>query len=287
MGRGEITRWNSVLNTLRGRQLSPPEASQEWLARLQGLVDYWTKREQADAADALTLSGSTAIVSKHLLSGKTMPAFQARALEEQAQDPINANHMLLASAFHYCMQKGCRHSVLKQGRLYFKHGYRESPFLDRYFVLGGDHLVEFESVRRNIQKRPVPLSYHRRITSIRLRDVYLMTAESCSEFLSATQSKDGASFDPASDRNGLPRVYQDGLISLDNLLDCTFALWKQKAPGNPGKVAGLGRHGEAFVFQARSQLERDQWSVSRGGRLFFMTDCSAPCIRSDDSDTEV
>jgi len=152
-----------------------------------------------------------------------------------------------------CVLEGCRHRMLMNGRLYLKGWHRGDPFEDRYFVLVHDHLVEFETTRRNIQKRPIPLAYHRRIRSIRLRDVYVITGEGCTEFLANTGQ---SSFDPASDQSSLSRIYKDGHVSLDDPMDCTFALWRQRGSE---KQAGLGRNGKAMVFQARSRLERDQW----------------------------
>lgn len=218
-------------------------------------MEYWTKREQADARIQLGMSTDPAVrPQRHCLhNGGHVPPFQTRQLEDEMADPSHWSP-LIAQCFNLCVMEGCRQSVLKVGRLYHKGGHRGDPFEDRYFVLIHDHLIEFETTRRNIQKRPVPLAYHRRIRSIRLRDVYLITAESCSEFMARPSGE--SSFDPASDQSSLSRIYKDGLVALDDPMDCTFALWRQKGSD---KQAGLGRAGKAFVFQARSKLERDQW----------------------------
>jgi hypothetical protein len=165
----------------------------------------------------------------------------------------NEGSPLLMQAFHFCVIDGCRQNVTKHGRLYYKMGHREDAFVDRFFVLVRDQLVEFETIRRNIGKRPIPLAHHRRMNTIRLRDVYLITSENCSDFLARTGE---STFDPTTDQSTFARVYQDGLVSVDDPMDCTFALWRQR---RSGQGTNLGRKGQAFVFQARSRLERDQW----------------------------
>jgi hypothetical protein len=181
-----------------------------------------------------------------------MPAFQKRERQD-SQNAIEPDNPLLAQAFNICVHRGCRHNVLRQGRLYYKKGHRDSPFEDRFFVLAGEHLIQFESVKRNIQKRPVPIAYHPKRKVIRIRDVYIVTGEACSDYL----AKSGPStFDPSTDQSSLARIYKDGLVSVDDPMDCTFMIWKQKTVGS---TAPLGKNGSAYIFQARSRLERDQW----------------------------
>ena len=65
-----------------------------------------------------------------------------------------------------------------------------------------------------------------------------------------------STFDPSTDQSSLARIYKDGLVSVDDPMDCTFMLWKQKTVGSK---ASLGKNGKVYLFQARSKLERDQW----------------------------
>lgn len=180
------------------------------------------------------------------------PAFQKRERQD-SQTAVEADDPRLAQAFNLCVHRGCRHNVLKQGRLYYKKGHREAPFEDRFFALAGDYLVQFESVKRNLQKRPVPITYHPRKGAIRIRDMYIITGQACSDYLARAGPN---TFDPSTDQSSLSRIYKDGLVSVDDPMDCTFMLWKQKQV--TGSVA-LGKNGKVYVFQARSKLERDQW----------------------------
>lgn len=243
-------------------EMDPPEAAVELVGRLQALVDYWKIRQEHDARDQALLSlDDSARPMRHTSSASYAP-FQARQIEDSEINLSGTYDPLLAETFNFCVIQGCRHNLLKFGRLYFKEGHRDDAFQDRFFFLIHDHLIEFETVKRNrIDKRPIPLVYHRRVRNISLRDAYLMTGESCSTYL-ARNGTSGGSFDPSKDQSKFARIYRDGLVSVDDAMSCTFALWRQKRKSSVvggGMGSGLGKDGRVYVFQARSRLERDQW----------------------------
>ena len=247
------------------------EAAREWVERLSGLVKYWTKRERQDAREQLHVDGRASVRPvTHQAQLHRLPAFQARELEEAAAAGSEVDNPYLYGAFNFCARRGCRQDVLKHGRLYYKRSHRDAPFMDRFFVLAGDHLVGFETVKRNMQQRPVPITYHRRLKTIRMRDVYIVTGAACADYLRTGSGQ--ATFDPSNDQSSLARIYMDGLVSVDDPADCTFMLWKQAAVGN---AAPLGRGGSVYVFQARSRLERDQWWVPVSPRRGAMNENAA------------
>lgn len=236
-------------------EVQPASTATEWVARLNAQLQYWKQRRERDASDYLTLSqgGSGPLSAGYNEARKVMPAFQARQIEE-TQSNSDAFNPLLAEAFNFCSILGCRLGVLRYGRLFFKRAHKAQPFENTFVLLTHTHLMRFEAVARNIQGRPVPLVYHRRLETIHLRDLYLFTADGCSQYLDGNTK---GRFDPAGDQSQVARIYRDGLISHDDPEDCTFALWKQKLA--PKGQAGLGNKGQVYVFQARSRLERDLW----------------------------
>lgn len=233
-------------------QTTPKEAAREWVGRLNGLVEYWTKRERADAQVQLALSQYNCVKQSSKTAIEDMHPFQQREIED-ASTGTDVYEPLLSTAFHYCIQDGCRCNILMSGRLYYKKGHRDAIFMDRFIVLLDNNLIIFETYRRNIQKRPVPLVYHRRLSTLRLRDVYIVTGESCSQYFRKTGQ---SNFNPSQDQSDRARVYKDGLLAVDDPMDCTFMLWRQRTSGTLSK---LGRNGKAHLFRARSKLERDQW----------------------------
>jgi hypothetical protein len=222
------------------------------VGRLTSLVEYWTKREQGDASVQLSLSSYTCVKASAKTPLEDLPPFQQREAEDDSTQ-TSVYNPLLAQAFHYCIQLGCHYNILMQGRLYYKKNHRDGILLDRFIMLLDNNLIIFETVRRNIQKRPIPLVYHRRLKTIRLRDVYLVTGDSCTPYFRQTFQTD---FNPSQDQNSLARVYKDGLVAVDDPMDCTFMLWCQRPSGT---MSQLGRNGTAHLFRARSRLERDQW----------------------------
>lgn len=183
-----------------------------------------------------------------------MLPFQRRDIEDSATQ-TDLDEQLLSQAFHFCIQKGCRYNIHMQGRLYYKKGHRDAIFFDRFIVLVDNHLLIFETFKRNFSKRPIPLVYHRRLKTIHLKDVYLVTGEGCSQFF---RDVGRTGYNPSHDQNSLARVYKDGLISVDDPMDSTFMLWRQRSKAT---TTQLGRNGKAYLFRARSKLERDQWLV--------------------------
>lgn len=192
--------------------------------------------------------------SRNRTAADKLPPFQARELADLAAEESNYSP-LLAQTFNFCSMYGCRLGALRFGRLFYKNGHKTDPFKDGFFQLAGNHLIQFESVRRDLQGHPVPLVYHRRLRNIRLRDIYIMTGNCCSQFLDTRDARGRVG--PAAHEAPVSRIYGDGLISIDDPIQCTFVIWKQKA--SKSNVAGLGKDGKVYVFQARSRLERDQW----------------------------
>lgn len=183
-----------------------------------------------------------------------MLPFQRREAEN-ASTGTDVYEPLLSQAFHFCVQNGCHNNILMHGRLYHKKGHLDAFFSDRFILLLDNNLIIFETVKRNFSKRPVPLVHHRRLRTIRLRDVYVVTGESCSQYFRKTGQ---TTFNPSQDQNAFARIYKDGLVAVDGPLDCIFMLWSQRPSGTASK---LGRNGKVHLFKARSKLERDQWCV--------------------------
>lgn len=263
--------------------------AREWVERITELVKYWRRRERADAVELMYASGiDMGELNKHLQGRKTRTdGFQG--VDEERLSPI------LGNIWNWCAIEGCR-NIIRSGRLFHKKS-SYSAFKARDYVLIAGRLLCFKLVRsvRTARSRQNNGIFHRRQdTVIHLRDAYVYSGK-----LSEDMLKNGRS-DPAQAVSGIggggsnsgkrhrvPRVYADGLFSVDDDEDCTFVIRyrpeRVNTPADPGvkSVARKGTTAEMdkseasetaysvptledkthkfIAMRARSKVERDLW----------------------------
>ncbi|KAJ1025908.1 hypothetical protein NDA16_002534 [Ustilago loliicola] len=265
--------------------------AREWMERISELVKYWRCRERADAIELMHASGvDMTELSKHLQGRKTMNN-DFQGVDEQKLSPI------LGNVWNWCQIEGCR-NIIRSGRLFHKKS-SYSAFKARDYVLIAGRLLCFKLVRsvRTSRARQNNGIFHRRQeTVIHLRDAYVYSGK-----LSEDMLKNGRS-DPAQAVSGLsgggsnsgkrhrvPRVYADGLFSVDDDEDCTFVIRyrpeRVNTPADPsvsslatkeGKATAHGKSTDTaesvasvpaledkthkyIAMRARCKTERDVW----------------------------
>ncbi|SNX86466.1 uncharacterized protein MEPE_05175 [Melanopsichium pennsylvanicum] len=272
---------------VRLEAFSAPVA-REWVERISDLVKYWRCRERADATELMYAAGIDITELHKQLSGRHTKAKGTEGVDEQRLSPI------LGNIWNWCQIEGCR-NIIRSGRLFHKKS-SYSAFKARDYVLIAGRLLCFKlvkSVRTTRARQNNGIFHRRQDTVIHLRDAYVYSGK-----LSEDMLKNGRS-DPAQAVSGIggggsnsgkrhrvPRVYADGLFSVDDDEDCTFVIRyrpeRVNAPADPN-VASLSRQKEKpkakaevedtaynvpklddkthkyIAMRARSQMERDLW----------------------------
>ncbi|GAA5937484.1 Spo71p [Sporobolomyces koalae] len=218
----------------------------EWVERLNALIQYWTIRDRADATAQMNLSPSGSLVEQPDRGGEAPPT-----REELLASP------LLATVYNWCILDGCR-AILLSSTLHIKKELR-GTFRKRHVLLLPGTLIEFNSVDRDMYGHPVSSPYHRRKFTLSLRDCYVYSGSLTSSSLAG--STNTAAWEPANgNQHRFPRCYSttDGLRTVDDEEDCTFVIVRTKHGGD-GKNKQLNQKGAVRVYRARSKLERDQF----------------------------
>ena len=253
-----------------GRRVSIECASaalaREWIVRLYQLAIYWSCRQKTDAfvqthAEQRTLTGS------------------ARG----AAPADDASTRALRLLWNWCVMDGCR-ATRFSGRLFWKPEHSHN-FQNRFFALCGGALVAFKlikSMRSATSRQNEGVLYKRLEPPILLRDAYVYTGRISDRLAQSSKGDANATrretFPTVGGTHLLPRLYPDGLTSLDDDDDCLFALrvrighdalsaqqnifrLRHRRPLDTGEfIPGLAdkMYGE-ILFRARSVLERDLW----------------------------
>lgn len=291
----EITLTNG--KTIRLEAFSASVA-REWVERIAELVKYWRRRERADAAELMYATGVDISELHKQLQGRQTHTRGIEEIDEQKLSPI------LGNIWNWCQIEGCR-GIIRSGRLFHKKG-SYSAFKGRDYVLIAGRLLCFKlvkSVRTTRARQNNGIFHRRQDTVIHLRDAYVYSGK-----LSVDMLKNGRS-DPAQAVSGIggggsnsgkrhrvPRVYADGLFSVDDDEDCTFVIRyrpeRVNTPADPsvsslhGKDGPKGRQGgtetaakkigdgqdascsvprlddkvhKYIAMRARSKVERDLW----------------------------
>lgn len=219
----EITLTNGKVFRLEA--FSAPVA-REWVVRLSDLVKYWRRRERADAVELMYASGiDMGELHKHLQGHKTRTdGFEG--VDEQMLSP------LLGNVWNWCAIEGCR-NIIKSGRLFHKKS-NYGAFKARDYVLIAGRLLCFKLVRsvRTARARQNNGIFHRRQdTVIHLRDAYVYSGKLSEDMLQNGHSAPaqavsgvGGGGSNSGTRHRVPRVYADGMFSVDDDEDCTFVI---------------------------------------------------------------
>lgn len=102
--------------------------AEEWVGRLNALIDYWTRRELADIHEQLAHQSS----SRYRV---VRPGDEERPPPEGAPEPRDCP--LLASTYHHCVLNGGCRPIFKAGTVYVKHGLRGTWRERQLFLLPG------------------------------------------------------------------------------------------------------------------------------------------------------
>ncbi|CDR99431.1 uncharacterized protein SPSC_04950 [Sporisorium scitamineum] len=287
----EITLTNG--KTIRLEAFSASIA-REWVERIAELVKYWRRRERADAVELMYAAGAEISELHKQLQGRSTHTSGIEDVDEQKLSPI------LGNIWNWCQIEGCR-NIIRSGRLFHKKS-SYSAFKARDYVLIAGRLLCFKlvkSVRTTRARQNNGIFHRRQDTVIHLRDAYVYSGK-----LSEDMLKNGRS-DPAQAVSGIggggsnsgkrhrvPRVYADGLFSVDDDEDCTFVIRyrpeRVNTPANPSVTSLQGKDGKVvakgvaadkkeaqdaacsvprlddkthkyIAMRARSKVERDLW----------------------------
>ncbi|SPO24017.1 uncharacterized protein UTRI_03442_B [Ustilago trichophora] len=282
----EITLTNG--KSIRLEAFSAPVA-REWVERVSELVKYWRRRERADATELMYAAGMDVSEIHKQLQGRKTHTSGIDGVDEQKLSPM------LGNIWNWCQIEGCR-NIIRSGRLFHKKS-SYSAFKARDYVLIAGRLLCFKlvkSVRTTRARQNNGIFHRRQDTVIHLRDAYVYSGK-----LSEDMLKNGRS-DPAQavtgiggggsnsgKRHRVPRVYADGLFSVDDDEDCTFVIRyrpeRVNTPADPnvaslsptmenGKAKGETTVETAYsvpkledkthkyiAMRARSKTERDVW----------------------------
>lgn len=127
-------------------------------------------------------------------------------------------------------------------------------FRDRYCLLVGTHILEYDVKSRNWNGEALDSTvYHTRKHTLSLRDCYVYSGQLAISVVGANSS--GADWNPADyKQQHFPRIYDDGSMSSDTVEDCTFVIWKKHRPSQ-----GLGSKSSVRVYRTRTKLEMHDW----------------------------
>ncbi|PLB53368.1 PH domain protein [Aspergillus steynii IBT 23096] len=238
----------------------------DWVKRLNALVEYWKTRTAADAAEIKDIRRRNVEIlgiDEELESTIGLIAKKWEVKKAEASPHLH----------NMCSLSGCR-AIKMSGQL-FRKPRRHSTFKRCDVVLTDGKLLIFRSSLRKRNGVEIPHIHSSIETTIDLTDCYIysgLLAES--DLLYANQTFD--SNNPG--HRTLPRAYlsTDLYTSTDQDTAITFVVWQplrknlfRAIEGKRGQtrqtlkqVPKLGVHGRTVVFKARSRVEKDRWVLS-------------------------
>ncbi|KAL1914339.1 uncharacterized protein VTP21DRAFT_8978 [Calcarisporiella thermophila] len=251
--------------------------AEEWVSRLNDLVLYWRKRRQMDItarARLQRLNQARQFANREGEAGCAKD-YENEEGERDVQEDEEWSHNRSISdpeIWHWCVIDGCR-SLTKFGILYLKFKPR-ATYQRRLVVLTPrGFLTTFGIYARNYFGRALPTTFHDRRETIPLAGSHVYTGHFAQED------------DPAANAGKfLPRIFADGVISLDDEEKCMFCIallpavsrfsalipflqFGEKKSGPTTFSSERSKHKSTrlkgrIYFKARSQLERDEWVVA-------------------------
>ncbi|PWN27194.1 hypothetical protein BDZ90DRAFT_280110 [Jaminaea rosea] len=227
--------------------------AKEWVARMHDLSVYWKRREKVDALELMEVSGCDPALIRRRKEQDNHHAGGALASHSTPID--NATRaLLLGNIWHWCSIAGCR-GIIHSGHLFVKPR-PLSPFRSRFYLLVSGRLLSFKlltSTRTARGRQNAGIFYKRQENEakiIPLRDSYVWTGKLTEQEVGAAGRSEGAgslgqfASGGATDTGGngegygafgggnaggggrhkVPRMYSDGLLSVDEDEDCTFVI---------------------------------------------------------------
>ncbi|PWN53842.1 hypothetical protein IE53DRAFT_95973 [Violaceomyces palustris] len=216
--------------------------ARDWIKRLAALARYWRRREKVDALELMNASGFDPTLIQRNLQERSGGRPLGISPDSERMAPV------LAELWHWCALEGCR-GIIRCGMLYQKKsGY--SPFKRRYFILIAGRLLNYKLVKsqRTARSRQNAGIFHRRQeTVIHFRDAYVYSGKLSEDMLNNVRTEGaqavsgiGGGGSNAGERHRLPRVYADGLFSVDDDEDCTFVIRYRPERVNQGQEPPKG-----------------------------------------------
>ncbi|CAD6886632.1 unnamed protein product [Tilletia laevis] len=234
--------------------------TQQWIKHLTELRVYWKRKERLDALTLMQVQGDIDPVK---FSEK---AHRALA-EKDFRHPVSQEERvspLLSSLWNWCIIEGCR-GIIRSGKLYHKHS-AYAPYERGHFILIGGRLLGYAlstSERTSRARQNADIFWRRRseaggMRTIPLRDAYIFSGPLTDAFRGAKNASfEGGAKTPAGslgcgtgaastggseERHTLPRVYADGMISMDEDEDCTFVIrFRKQHQDRPSTTPGAVR----------------------------------------------
>ncbi|KAL3438286.1 Pleckstrin homology domain-containing protein [Aspergillus tetrazonus] len=268
----------------------------EWMQRLDALVQYWKARIVADAAELkntrqrnLELLGMDEELESVI--GQYAKKWEVRKAEAS---PLLHN---------MCSLIGCR--PIKMSGLLYKKPRRHATFKRFHVILTAGKLLVYHSSLRKYNGAEMPHVHSTLESTIDLENCYIysgLIAEN--DLLYSNQT-----FDSNHPGHGaLPRVYlsSDMYTSSDEDTAITFVIWqpirkglfrareREVEGGESGdghgsgrvktrqtlkQVSKLGVHGRTIVFKARSRVEKDRWVLCIASEINRLQEGKAEDVR--------
>lgn len=260
-------------------------ARSEWMVRIRALVEYWTKRAQADMDIYKTVREQNL---KTLKIDERAEAVVGQFAYKWEVSQSYASPIL----YNLCGIAECR--TIHLSGLLFRKPRRHSTFTRCHVILSHGHLLIYQDTLRKTSGKKLVHIHHERIASMDLRGCYIYSGLLTENDL-LYQNRTFDSNTPG--RTALPKIYlEDGWTSTDEDAMTTFVLWHSKSkswfrssqtrddvkdsqkkaarsgggPDDDGnnsgskrnkftRVSQLGVTGRSVVFKARSRAERDHW----------------------------
>jgi hypothetical protein len=253
------------------------------MTRIRALVDYWTKRAQADMDIYKTVREQNL---KSLKIDERAEAVVGQFAYKWEVSQSYASPIL----YNLCGIAECR--TIHLSGLLFRKPRRHSTFTRCHVILSNGHLLIYQDTLRKTSGKKLVHIHHERIASMDLRGCYIYSGLLTENDL-LYQNRTFDSNTPG--RTALPKIYlEDGWTSTDEDAMTTFVLWHSKSKswfrssqnrddvkdsqkqaaraGGAGgddksssrrakftRVSQLGVTGRSVVFKARSRAERDHW----------------------------
>ena len=244
------------------------DTKNEWMNRLEKLVNYWKSRLTGDMDQFKSIRQANL---KNLDIDEEAESYLGQYGRKWEVTRSVASPQL----FNMCGISCCR-TITMSGFLYHKPR-RHTTFIRCGVILCHGQLLIFHGTLRERSGREVPHIQHERSNVIDLKDCYIYSGlVTEGDLLYQNQTFD--SNHPG--HHALPRIYRnDGWTSTDEDTMTCFVIWQARKRSffraredqGEGKtrqrlryVSQLGVPGRSIVFKTRSRAERDHWVLSVG-----------------------
>ena len=244
------------------------DTKNEWMNRLEKLVNYWKSRLTGDMDEFKSIRRAN---------------LENLEIDEEAESYLGqygrkwevTRSVASPQLFNMCAISCCR-TITMSGFLYHKPR-RHTTFIRCGVILCHGQLLIFHGTLRERSGKEVPHIQHERSNVIDLKDCYIYSGlVTEGDLLYQNQTFD--SNHPG--HHALPRIYRnDGWTSTDEDTMTCFVIWQARKRSffraredqGEGKtrqrlryVSQLGVPGRSIVFKTRSRAERDHWVLSVG-----------------------